>query len=104
MTRSRSRASGFTIPPIDPAAFRFGSSAVWPADQRDRARAIAVPTLILCGTEDRVTPPALSKQLLTLIAGARLMWIDGAGHLPNLEQPASFNAALGHFLTEREMT
>lgn len=83
---------------IDPIAFRLGSSAVWPADQRDRAAAIAAPTLVLCGAEDRVTPPALSDALATLIPRARRIDIPAAGHLPNLEQPAAFNAALDDFL------
>lgn len=87
---------------IDPAAFRLGSAAVWPADQRDRARAITAPTLILCGSEDRVTPPALSEELARLIGGARLRLIARAGHLPNLEQPAAFNAEIRAFLSEME--
>ena len=85
---------------IDPAAFRLGSSAVWPADQRDRAAAIAAPTLVLCGAEDRVTPPALSDALAELIPHARRVDIPAAGHLPNLEQPATFNAALDAFLAD----
>jgi len=86
---------------IDRAAFRLAAEAVWPADQRDRAAGIAVPTLILCGREDRVTPPALSAELAALIAGARIALIEGAGHLPNLERPADFNAALDDFFAER---
>ena len=87
---------------IDPAAFRLASSAVWPADQRARARAITAPTLILFGREDQVTPPALSAELADLIPGARLHGIAGAGHLPNLEQACAFNALLGQFLAEIE--
>ena len=83
---------------IDPGAFRVGAAAVWPADQRDRARRISCPTLVLCGAEDRVTPPALSDALAALIPQAHCVTIDGAGHLPNLEQPAAFNAALDLFL------
>lgn len=82
---------------IDPAAFRIGAAAVWPADQRDRAAAIRLPTLVLCGAADRVTPPALSEELAGLIPHAVRVDIAGAGHLPNLEAPAEFNAALDHF-------
>ena len=88
---------------IDPAAFRLGAAAVWPADQRVRAAAIACPTLILCGTDDRVTPPALSEDLARLIPKARLELIANAGHLPNLEQPAAFKAALDRFLSETDL-
>ena len=83
---------------IDPAAFRAAAAAVWPADQRDRAARLTMPTLILCGGDDSVTPPALSAELAALIPGARLAFIAGAGHLPNLERPADFNAALDDFL------
>jgi len=84
---------------IDPAAYRIGAEAVWLADQRERARAIDVPTLVLCGTEDRITPPALSEELAALIPGAKLELIERAGHLANAEQPALFNAAIDSFLS-----
>ena len=54
---------------IDPAAYVIGAEAVWLADQRDRVAANRVPTLILCGEEDKPTPPALSRELHALIAG-----------------------------------
>ena len=73
--------------------------AVWLADQVERARAIDVPTLVLCGTEDRITPPALSEELAALIPGAKLELIERAGHLANAEQPALFNAAIDSFLS-----
>ena len=87
---------------IDPHAYRIGAEAVWLADQRERAAAIAVPTLVLCGSEDRITPPALSEELAALIAGARLELIAAAGHLANAEQPAAFNAVVEEFVTGAE--
>jgi len=89
-----------TMASIDPTAFRLGVAAVWLADQRDRAVAIAVPTLILVGDEDRVTPPALSDELKQLIPGSRLEVIPAAGHLTNAEQPGRFNSAVESFLSE----
>lgn len=83
---------------IESSAFRFASRAVWLADQRDRAPTIAAPTLILCGVSDRVTPPALSEGLATLIGGSQIKLIAGAGHLSNLEQPGSFNAEAEKFV------
>jgi 3-oxoadipate enol-lactonase len=91
-----------TMAAIDPEAYRIGAEAVWLADQRDEARAIRVPTLVLCGAEDRITPPALSEELAALIPGARLEWIEAAGHLANAEQPRAFNAAVDRFLAEAE--
>lgn len=87
---------------IDPAAYRHGADAVWLADQRDRAAAIGVPTLVLCGDEDRITPPALSEELAALIPAAQLAIIHGAGHLTNIEQPEAFNATMDRFLAAVE--
>jgi len=62
---------------------------------------IHVPTLIIVGEEDTVTPPAASEELHRAIGGSELVRIAGAGHLSNLEQPESFNASLATFLTHR---
>src|SRR5947209_17264817 len=70
-----------TMSRIDPAAYRIGAGAVWLADQCNRAAAIRVPTLIICGELDQPTPPALSRELHSLIPGSRLETIPNAGHL-----------------------
>ena len=62
---------------------------------------VHVPTLILVGGEDTVTPPPLSEEMHRAIAGSELVIVDGAGHLSNLEQPAIFNGALARFLDHR---
>ena len=87
-----------TMSRIDPAAYRIGAKAVWLADQRERAAAIGVPALVICGTEDKVTPPALSEELAALIPNARLQLISGAGHLGNVEKPAEFNTMVEAFI------
>ena len=91
-----------TMSRIDPAAYKIGARAVWLADQVDRARSVDCPTLILCGSQDTITPPALSAQLQPLIAGSRYRMIDASGHLANLEQPAAFNDMVEQFLFETE--
>jgi 3-oxoadipate enol-lactonase len=60
---------------------------------------INVPTLVLVGEEDIVTPPELSDFLAQHIPGASLVKIAGAGHLTNLEKPAEFNTVLEAFLS-----
>lgn len=55
---------------------------------------IAVPTLLIVGSEDEVTPPAESEAMHAAIAGSTLEVLPGAGHLSNLERPAAFNAAV----------
>jgi 3-oxoadipate enol-lactonase len=87
-----------TMAAIDPAGYRIGARAVWLADQRDRASLIAVPTLVLVGSQDLVTPYDLSAELADLVPEARLQVIEGAGHLSNGERPDEFNAAVEDFI------
>lgn len=91
-----------TMSAIDPAAYVLGARAVWLADQRARAAAIDVPTLILVGDEDIITPPALSTELAALVHDSRIQVIKASGHLANLEQPLAFNASIKAFLSEIE--
>lgn len=65
----------------------------------DSLQAIAVPTLILVGERDNITPPANSQYLREHIPNADLVVIKHAAHLSNLENPKAFNAALETFLT-----
>jgi len=60
---------------------------------------IAVPTLIVVGEEDALTPPADSERMHRAIRGARLERLPRAGHLSNLETPDAFNAAVSKFLS-----
>jgi 3-oxoadipate enol-lactonase len=61
-------------------------------------QAVRVPVLVICGTQDTVTPPALSHAMAGGIHGARLHMIKGAGHLSNIEKPEEFNRVLLQFL------
>jgi 3-oxoadipate enol-lactonase len=89
-----------TMARIDPAAYCIGAEAVWLADQRDRAEEIRVPTLVLVGDQDLVTPPELSNELVDLIPEARMQLIRGAGHLTNLEKSDDFNAIVEEFVRD----
>jgi pimeloyl-ACP methyl ester carboxylesterase len=60
---------------------------------------IRVPTLIVCGAEDVLTPPSDSEALHAGIAGSRLAMLAGAGHLSNIESPDAFSLSLNAFLT-----
>ncbi|MBB4905402.1 alpha/beta fold hydrolase [Actinophytocola algeriensis] len=55
---------------------------------------IAVPTLVVVGSDDAFTPVADAEYLHDRIPGSTLVVVDGAAHLPNLERPADFDAAL----------
>jgi pimeloyl-ACP methyl ester carboxylesterase len=62
---------------------------------------IHVPTLIVVGEQDTITPPALSEQMHKDIKGSEYTVVPNAGHMSNLEQPEAFNAALARFLEHR---
>jgi pimeloyl-ACP methyl ester carboxylesterase len=59
---------------------------------------LRVPTLVLVGRDDRLTPPKYARYLAGTIPGARLIEVADAGHFPQLEQPEAVNAALRAFL------
>ncbi len=67
-------------------------------DRREVLRRIQVPTLILCGREDRLCPVVRHELMRDLIPGSRLEIIEGAGHLPVLEQPQQTNEAISRWL------
>ncbi len=62
---------------------------------------IRVPTLIVVGEEDTITPPSLSQQMHDAIAGSELAVLPRVGHLPNLEHSEAFNDVLVRFLSHR---
>jgi 3-oxoadipate enol-lactonase len=68
------------------------------ADSRETLPTIAVPTLVLVGSEDVLTPASEAATMAAAIRRARLDVIPGAGHLANLEDPVAVNAALRAFL------
>jgi len=59
---------------------------------------ITVPTLVVAGGEDALAPEREVRAMQAAIPGSRLEVIAGAGHLANLERPASFNHVLSEFL------
>lgn len=71
------------------------------ADSTELLAAIHIPTLILVGDEDVVTPPSTAEAMHAKIAGSELVRVPAAGHLTNLERPDVFNAALTRFLDHR---
>lgn len=60
---------------------------------------IRVPTLIMVGEEDNITPPKLSELMDSRISGSYFYVVKNAGHLSNLENPDDFNKRLGEFLS-----
>lgn len=69
-------------------------------DQTELLASIKVPTLIVVGKEDPITPLEDSKKMHERIGGSRLVVIENASHVSNLERPDQFNAALTSFVSE----
>ncbi len=61
---------------------------------------IQVPTLVMCGEEDRLTTPAMAREIAAMIPAAKVTIIPEAGHLINIERPLEFNAAVLGFLLD----
>ena len=69
-------------------------------DQTELLAKIAVPALILVGAEDAITPVPDSEKMHGAIPGSRLVVIENAGHVSNIERAEQFNDALLSFLKE----
>ena len=67
-------------------------------DQQDVLSKVTQPTLILSGEDDRLCPPDRHHLMKSLIPHATLTFIEGAGHLPTLEQPKATTNALKTWL------
>ncbi|GAB4503179.1 MAG: alpha/beta hydrolase [Anaerolineales bacterium] len=69
-------------------------------DVMQKVHDIQVPTLLLCGSEDQMTPPNRSEYLHSQIEGSRLHILPGVGHMLMLEAPNETARLLGEFLNE----
>lgn len=79
-------STDFVVAALQAMAERPDSSSLLPA--------IAVPTLVVVGDHDAITPPSDAERMARLIPSARLVKIAGAAHLSNLERAEEFNAAV----------
>jgi pimeloyl-ACP methyl ester carboxylesterase len=86
---------------VNPAAYRrIGLEATHFNRQADLAR-LHMPTLLVAGEFDRLAPPELMKQMADRIGpGCTLAVLRGAGHMPQLEAPEDFDAAVLGFLAQ----
>lgn len=62
-------------------------AAIRDADLGGEVRRIATPTLVIAGEHDKSTPPDLVRETASLIPNSRFVMIQGAGHIPSIEQP-----------------
>ena len=99
-------------PPEDPEArvmarvglqWAMGATGkfLWPIPDKGlkrRIHRIRVPTLVVWGKEDRITPPVYAEEFVRRIPGARAETLDQAGHAPHLEQPDTVARLIRDFL------
>jgi 3-oxoadipate enol-lactonase len=78
-------------------------AAIRDADLTGPARSLSVPTLCMVGDADGATPPAVVAELASLVPGARLVNIAGAGHIPCVEQPEAVAGAMLTFFEESRL-
>jgi pimeloyl-ACP methyl ester carboxylesterase len=64
----------------------------------DTLASVAAPALVVVGSEDAFTTRQDAERMQTLLRNSELLWLDGVGHMPNLERPDAFNAALTRLL------
>lgn len=67
---------------------------------RDRLQNIAVPTLLIWGKEDQVTPAFVGEEFHERIKNSKLIMMEKCGHAPMMEHPDAFNESLAAFLAE----
>ncbi|HZQ75451.1 MAG TPA: alpha/beta fold hydrolase [Burkholderiales bacterium] len=88
---------------IPPETYRKAVRMLTTFDRRADLPKIAVPTLLVAGSDDRTAPPAVMQRMAEQIPGAELVLLEGCGHLGPMDQPDAFNAALGAFLERSEL-
>ncbi len=83
----------------DAGCFEKACMALVNVDLRPVLPLIRNKTLVMAGSEDATTPPALARELAAAIRGARFQEISGCGHCPQIEKPEAFVEAVEGFLT-----
>lgn len=83
---------------ISPDTYRKAAEALTTFDRRADLERIAVPTLLVAGSDDKTAPPSVMQRMAEKIPGAELVVLEGCGHLGPMDQPAAFNAVLESFL------
>lgn len=82
----------------DPAGYAAGAAAIEGTDFYATTARLTLPTLVIAGSADAVTPPDLVRETADLIAGSDFRLMRNAGHLPALEAPEVFGHAICVFL------
>ncbi len=84
----------------DPQVVHGDFSACDAFDVMGKLGEIGCPTLVVCGQDDKLTPPRYGHYLRDNIPGARLTIVPHAGHMVMMEKPEALNSAIESFLAE----
>jgi 3-oxoadipate enol-lactonase len=84
--------------PTPPMSFMAQLQAVLGSDRSELVRGITRPTLVVHGDQDKLIPPANGRQLAERIPGARLVMLEGVGHMPMFEAPERLVPLVRDFL------
>jgi 3-oxoadipate enol-lactonase len=82
----------------DPVGYVQTCRALAKADLRDGLATLTLPTLLIAGSEDQSTPPALVQDTAARIQGAQVVVLQGSGHIPAIDAPAAIAQAIATFL------
>jgi pimeloyl-ACP methyl ester carboxylesterase len=63
---------------------------------------ISIPTLVICGSEDKLSPPNVMKPMAEKISNSKFVLIEEAGHMTPIENPKQVNLAIKEFLSENK--
>jgi 3-oxoadipate enol-lactonase len=88
---------------IAPETYRKAVRLLTTFDRREALKKIDVPTLLICGSEDKTAPPKVMQRMAQEIRGCELVLLEGCGHLGPMDQPQAFNAALHEFLVKNRL-
>jgi 3-oxoadipate enol-lactonase len=84
---------------VPESTYRAAVQCLVTFDERANLGAIRIPVLCLAAEHDRNAPVAVVEKMASKIPGAYYFCLSGLGHMPNLEAPATFDAAIFNFLS-----
>ncbi len=83
---------------VHPETFHAACAALASLDLRAQAAGVKVPALVLVGEHDEATPPEMARELALLLPAARFVLLPGCAHVPQLQAPEQFLAAIAEFI------
>jgi 3-oxoadipate enol-lactonase len=72
-------------------------------DTTESLSKIKIPTLVICGSEDKLSPPDVMKSMADKIPNANFVLVEGAGHMTPIENPQAVNKAIRDFLIKNNL-